>query len=232
MAYIRRWRKYHAVVASLAQSSDEEVLPYQNISTNYYGNACISNSSSNENYHESASDRDNYVTDASDVHLDDSENGAETSTDSDNSDDQSASDFDNVPDLIEDLSGWATRNGCTGSALNDLLFILRKQGLCVPKDARTLLQTPRRVNTIQKLGGDYLYLGIESDILKVISTHLENFRSNNEVILTFNVDGVPLFKSSNVQMWPILCSVQHFEPFVVAFYCGNSKPNSVVGYLR
>jgi hypothetical protein len=32
MAYIRRWRKYHAVVASLAQSSDEEVLPYQNIS--------------------------------------------------------------------------------------------------------------------------------------------------------------------------------------------------------
>ena len=231
MAYIRRWRKYHAVVASLAQSSDEEVLPYQNISTNYYGNACISNSSSNENYHESVSDRDNYVTDASDVHLDDSENGAETSTDSDNSDDQSASDFDNVPDLIEDLSGWATRNGCTRSALNDLLFILRKQGLRVPKDARTLLQTPRRVNTIQKLGGDYLYLGIESGILKVISTHLENFRSNNEVILTFNVDGVPLFKSSNVQMWPILCSVQHFEPFVVAFYCGNSKPNSVVGYL-
>jgi hypothetical protein len=50
------------------------VLPYQNISTNYYGNACISNSSSNENYHESVSDRDNYVTDASDVHLDDSEN--------------------------------------------------------------------------------------------------------------------------------------------------------------
>jgi hypothetical protein len=74
-------------------------------------------------------------------------------------------------------------------------------------------------------------LGIESGILKVISTHLEYFRSNNEVILTFNVDGVPLFKSSNVQMWPILCSVQHFEPFVVAFYCGNSKPNSVVGYL-
>jgi hypothetical protein len=172
MAYIRRWRKYHAVVASLAQSSDEEVLPYQNISTNYDGNACISNSSSNENYHESVSDRDNYVTDDTDVHLDDSENGAETSTDSDNSDDQSASDFNNVPDLIEDLSGWATRNGCTRSALNDLLFILRKQGLRVPKDARTLLQTPPRVNTVQKLGGDYLYLGIESGILKVISTHL------------------------------------------------------------
>lgn len=228
MAYIRRWRKYDAVVASLAQSSDEDVLPYQNISTNYDGNACISNSSGNENYHESASDRDNYVTDAIDVHLDDSENGAETSTYSDN---QSASDIDNVPNLIEDLSGWATRNGRTRSALNDLFFELRKQGLRVPKDARTFLQTPRGVNTVQKLGGDYLYLGIESDILKVISTHLEYLRSNNEVILTFNVDGVPLFKSSNVQMWPILCSVQHFEPFVVAFYCGNSKPNLVAGYL-
>lgn len=53
--------------------------------------------------------------------------------------------------------------------------VLRKHGLRVPRDSRTLLQTPRSVNTLQKCGGDYLYLGIESGILKVVSTHPEQF---------------------------------------------------------
>lgn len=42
---------------------------------------------------------------------------------------------------------------------------------------------------------------------------------------------MPLFKSTNVQMWPILCSIKQFEPFVVALSCGNSKPSSVHNYL-
>lgn len=46
-------------------------------------------------------------------------------------------------------------------------------------------------------------------------------------VLNFNIDGLPLFKSSNVQIWPILCSVERFQPFVVAVFCGNEKPNSV-----
>lgn len=33
------------------------------------------------------------------------------------------------------------------------------------------------------------------------------------------------------QMWPILCSIKKFEPFVVALFCGNSKPSSVHDYL-
>jgi hypothetical protein len=107
---------------------------------------------------------------------------------------------------------------CTRTALNELLNILRKQGHRLPKDSRTLLKTPRSINTIQKSGGDYLYLGIESGISKVIAEHPEHFRRIDQIKLSFNIDGVPLFKSSSVQLWPILCSIKHFEPFVVAVY--------------
>ena len=50
-------------------------------------------------------------------------------------------------------------------------------------------------------------------------------------MLSINIDGVPLFKSSGIQLWPILCSVRQFEPFVVAVFCGDAKPNSVQEYI-
>ena len=34
---------------------------------------------------------------------------------------------------------------------------------------------------------------------------------------------MPIFKSTNVQLWPILCKFHFFSPFLVALYCGNSK---------
>ena len=50
-------------------------------------------------------------------------------------------------------------------------------------------------------------------------------------MLSINIDGVPLFKSSGIQLCPILCSVRKFDPFVVAEFCGDAKPNSVQEYL-
>ena len=49
--------------------------------------------------------------------------------------------------------------------------------------------------------------------------------------LIFNIDGVPVFTSSNLPFWPILCSVDNLEPFSVAIFYGNSKPNFVDDYL-
>jgi hypothetical protein len=44
----------------------------------------------------------------------------------------------------------------------------------------------------------------------------------DQIELSFIIDGVRLFKSSGVHLWPILCSIKHFEPFV-AVYCCNTK---------
>ncbi|XP_060606312.1 uncharacterized protein LOC132758638 [Ruditapes philippinarum] len=53
----------------------------------------------------------------------------------------------------------------------------------------------------------------------------------HEMKLIFNIDGVPVYKSSNIQCWPILCSVDNLEPFIVAIFYGNSKPSSIDDYL-
>lgn len=43
----------------------------------------------------------------------------------------------------------------------------------------------------------------------------------------FNIDGLPIYKSSAVEFWPILCKIyknRNIKPFVIAMYCGKGKP--------
>lgn len=68
-------------------------------------------------------------------------------------------------------------------------------------------------------------------MLKIIIQNLDHFKGNEDIMLSINIDGVPLFKSSGIQLWPILCSVRQFEPFIVAVFCGDANPNSVQEYL-
>lgn len=92
------------------------------------------------------------------------------------------------------------------------------------------MKTPRQINIRELCGGEYLYFGVETGLLKIVSRHSAKF-SEKRLCISFNIDGVPLFKSTNVQLWPILCSVKGFEPFVVALFCGTSKPDSLDNYL-
>ncbi|KAG0438813.1 hypothetical protein HPB47_016858 [Ixodes persulcatus] len=55
------------------------------------------------------------------------------------------------------------------------------------------------------------------------------------LILNFNVDGLPLGKSSRNQFWPILCevrNVQNVAPFLVGLFYGQSKPPDVNEFLH
>ena len=133
--------------------------------------------------------------------------------------------------LRGDLATWATKNKCQRTAVNELLQILRGQGLCLPKDSRTLLQTPREVVTSSKCGGQYIYLGIEAGITDILSRNSSLIEKHTKVDLMINVDGLPLFKSSTSQFWPILGYFNKVEVFVVALFYGNSKPSSVDDYL-
>ena len=47
-----------------------------------------------------------------------------------------------------------------------------------------------------------------------------------------SVDELPLFKSSNSQLWPILCSVNSSKPMIIALFIGETKPKSVADYLE
>lgn len=128
-----------------------------------------------------------------------------------------------------DLAHLLAKNNCSRAFSNELLAILRRAGLDLPKDSRSLLQTPYSINTTQKCGGDYFYIGIEKHIQYVLTNEIEFLTT--DIQLKVNVDGLPLHKSSSTQLWPILCSSRDIPPFVVALYCARHKPNSVQEFM-
>jgi len=53
--------------------------------------------------------------------------------------------------------------------------------------------------------------------------------------LQVNVDGLPVFKSSGYQLWPILVIVKESrskDPIIVGLYGGNKKPTCLSEYLK
>lgn len=73
----------------------------------------------------------------------------------------------------------------------------------LPKDCRALLNTPRSVEITSVGDGHFWYNGIEKNLRTVFS----NLNKNMSIALMFNVDGLPLFNSSQRSFWPILASV-------------------------
>lgn len=120
--------------------------------------------------------------------------------------------------FAERLASWLRKHQVKHNAIDDLLKILRDTyAPTLPKTARTFLKTPKHVDVNEKSGMQYIYIGIKEqlqfEIRKVKPETLENL---DIVTLSFNVDGLPLFKSSLGQMWPILCSLR--EPLPVRVF--------------
>ena len=120
------------------------------------------------------------------------------------------------------------RQNISHVALNSLLQILQGHvNEDLPTDARTVLRTPRQVAVVDRCGGDFIYLGIKSGVLRC-----SEFRGQRKVSLLVNIDGLPLFKSSDVEVWPILGTVNRGDPFVIALWSGSGKPQSVLEFLK
>lgn len=136
----------------------------------------------------------------------------------------------NRRDLCSDLADWAVTNNQTHKSLNDLLKIFRKHGHNeLPKDSRTLLCTPKVVERQAKCNGEYIYYGLETGLRRTL---LQCPDSTDHIAVTINVDGVPLFKSSAAQCWPMLAKVDGFEPFVVCLFSGLTKPGPLKDYVQ
>lgn len=70
----------------------------------------------------------------------------------------------------------------------------------LPADARTLLETPTKVQIVDLANGKVWYSGLEKNFREIFSKLSENM----QLILNFNVDGLPLHNSSKDEFWPIL----------------------------
>lgn len=143
-----------------------------------------------------------------------------------------------VVSFTEKLQSWCVRfrNSLTVEAIEALLVILRAENLPnLPKI--TFLQTKSNPNvtsmkSFKNTNGFYVYFGIQEG-LKVIIT---NEYTESTVSLLFNIDGLPLYHGSSEQFWInsglVLHNQYECQPFIVAAYSGNSKPQSVDEFLQ
>jgi hypothetical protein len=224
MSNLKRWRKIRAEAEAVAFESSSEEEAGDNLPLAVVTESALSSSDTDQSNHA--------LRDSSDSESDYGYSENIVSSDSDGSDVE--------PDLVEEepsirveLASWATKHDCRKAGVDSLLAILRRKGLDLPKDQRTLLDTPRTVQTEDKCGGSYTYFGLETAITKVLnSANEEHVKDLVKIELLVNVDGVPIFKSSGTQFWPVLCCFNNFNPFLVALYYGDSKPNSVNDFLQ
>jgi hypothetical protein len=135
--------------------------------------------------------------------------------------------------LPEKLADWARSFRIPLNALSSLLAILHDDHPCLPKDARTLLGTVTEYAIKHVAGGEYYHFGLKASLTQQLPSI--NVPSGSSISVQINIDGLPIFKSSGTQFWPILGMIdgeQRSSPFVIGVFCGNSKPTSLSDYLR
>jgi len=113
-----------------------------------------------------------------------------------------------------------------------LLKLLLKSHPDLPKDPRTLMRSQKDLPVQKIAGGLYYHFGIASGLSSVFE---EVGVVGCYINLQVNIDGLPLFKSTSGQFWPILGLVSNClkrRPFVIGLFYGNAKPTSAEQYLH
>lgn len=121
-------------------------------------------------------------------------------------------------------------------AMEYLLDILRGEGYEVPSSVYKLKKYNKSANvdvlkSVLSCGGEFAYIGIKDNIKYCIVNKLIHFKDMyNSLHINISIDGLPLYKSSAVTLWPILLSFNNIgfsKPLPVGIYVGISKPNFV-----
>lgn len=147
------------------------------------------------------------------------------SMDEEDEDDQGA---DPVAHLRKDLCDWSVSENIPRTSLTKLLKVLKRHPALgeLPSDSRTLLKTPRCVNTKEMKPGSYYHFGLVDGLSRSLSS-LGLIELPSEILVQINMDGLPLADSSNSQFWPILGLIRNVEKevvFLIGIYQGNKKP--------
>lgn len=102
------------------------------------------------------------------------------------------------------IRDWANMHRVSKRALDDLLAILVASGIdSVPKNHRTLQKTPTNIEIINVGGGHFCFNGLKKCIGQIFS----NLDRDIKISLNFNIDGLPLYKSSTITFYPILAAI-------------------------
>lgn len=139
----------------------------------------------------------------------------------------------NTSNLKSQLQQWATTQKVSHRAITDLLHILSPHHPELPLDSRTLLCTPGKYDIETLQYGDYIHIGLEHCLIMFLKRNPKYPLST--FLISLNIDGLPLFNSTNMQLWPILGLVKNWnahQPFVIGIFCGTSKPVPLVAFFK
>lgn len=152
---------------------------------------------------------------------------------------------------LDELKFLCLKYQLTDVTIGDILkFINSNYDCSVPLDARTLLGTSNSKTTSEIeyiAGGQYYHYGLEASLSKILielrkvdTPFYENLCSFG-LYLKINVDGIPLYRSSASQFWPIsgqVCTVTNTtnfitqNPFLIGLYLGKQKPTECSDYMQ
>lgn len=137
--------------------------------------------------------------------------------------------------FIQAIASWAIIFNICHVALLALLAILRKYtSHAFPKDPRTLLKTPRHTAIVEMGFGQYCHFGLKNALKCMLDEYTKVIgQITDNLDIFINIDGLPISKSSNSVLWPILCSDTVLKSvFIVGAYYGQTKPHSNNDFLR
>ena len=134
------------------------------------------------------------------------------------------------------LATWAANFNIQHVALSELLKILNKHGMDVPNDPRTLLSTPKDLSEKDMCGGKYIYIGVAKTLSAAMKKAANGtiFSDGTSLTIDINIDGIPLFKSSNGSLWHVLGAIREAPECGVltfALFFGKQKPTPLDEYL-
>ena len=74
-------------------------------------------------------------------------------------------------------------------------------------------------------------MGLERGITRTLIKCFHLLQDKN-IDLIINVDGLPIFKSTGAQLWPILSHFAGKQPFTIALFYGTSKPSNPQEFME
>lgn len=160
--------------------------------------------------------------------------------DFDNDYNTSDDECDDLPDEFEkneilrnNIINWTLKYNINHLVLKGIVEIINERfdKEILPKDPRTLLKTPRMVTIVPIADEQYYW---HNGIRFCLENLFSDLSNSITISLNINMDGLPIYKSSREEFWPILFNIfemPNVAPMVAGIYSGKSKPSNVAGFL-
>ena len=125
------------------------------------------------------------------------------------------------------LNLWSLAFGIPHIALTVLQVILRNHtDLVLPRDSRTPRKTSQNVDMVRMPdGAQYCHFGLTKAVEEIAHNYQKRGIRTEHIRLIFNIDGLPIYKSSENSIWLIMCSETILKKvYIVGIHVGARKP--------